>query len=825
VPEATIAQKCRGDDGSVVGEWEKKEDGEVILEEIQEIPQSPRRMDGIGVPYYRDEDPRFSASEVRRKSFIHHFFVPKAVPTGESGYVLKMQANKAVYMEELSEEEQLVYPPYTFDRRVTMNNWRTLLTEAMLLAGLRLAALQANLQAIMALVSNPVYEDVPFAYKLAWLVALSVAFVMWVLLGLSKAIKYGGFCHPDTKTKRSLCLMSSTLLVMFAVPNDVILLPIQALPIQQGGLLCEASCIEDNWRWPVLTIAHSSQQDHDYTNSAGVSIQLPLFLIVDLGCTALNLFIATNFGILNYTALIQMCLCSIYALRQIYVAAIRWHLKRHLLIIWRKTAADHNMAYGRQCAAKNKYIAEGGDPAALERDLARAEAEERRRAKEERRAADQENQLAKQELAKQELAKQDSKPGLRETAASSRSNVNSRSNLSSRSKSVFSTSASLFMETEDTENFTSDMLSTNDSSGVPWFCTSDVKKAQYRKFAHHYFVGKVRSTSGSYGPKMDEEGIVQYVFKQPADHKDEFDNAQFKQPAGHKEYPPPTFDRRVTLNNWQEMIMMCMLEAGLRNAGLQANVMMAILMLENPLYSDMPIELWLLFVSFLAVGLLSWVALGFKRAMMHWDFVHPDTRLRRVLAVCTSAILMMFAMPNDVVLFPLHLLPLEKGGLLAESGLVDGCAMWPVHTIAHYSKQDHDFINTNDSSTQVPLFIFIDLGCTITNLIIAIRIGVFNFTALMQMCTCGAYAFVKLREIILRCLLRKELLHLWQRTATDPCMSEPRREAAKAKYRLIGGSMTALAKLEAALEAEAPLEREWSKSCGERSETLAADPH
>merc|ERR1711920_88218 len=105
---------------------------------------------------------------------------------------------------------------------------------------------------------------------------------------------------------------------MFAVPNDIALFPIQVLPIADGGLLAEATCIKGDKKWPVLTIVHASRIDHDYTNTAGQSVQLPLFFLMDFGCSMINLFISFQLGIVTIQAVLQIfgsLLFTIYKIR------------------------------------------------------------------------------------------------------------------------------------------------------------------------------------------------------------------------------------------------------------------------------------------------------------------------------------------------------------------------------------------------------------------------------------------------------------------------------------------------------------------------------
>lgn len=316
--------------------------------------------DRLGVPWFHAPAKDVDEGSLRHRPFVHTFYLNRIVAESGSGYVTQMQDGQAVY-ETIFDPEKKKYPPAIYDRRLTLNNWKDEITMCLLDAGLRLCALQQTLQMGITMFENSAYEDVPIEIRLLYASCFLVAVMLWVLLGLNQAACYRDFIHPDSRSREMLALFSSTLLLLFAVPNDITLCPVYLLPYDQGGLLKESSCILGNRKWPVFTISYMSRHDHDYTNHAGLFVQLPLFLLVDLACTALNVTISMKVGIFNYTALLQMSTCGAYAFLKLRAAFNRFRLQQHLFATWRQTACDKHMSEVRRTHAKQKYLAEGGD--------------------------------------------------------------------------------------------------------------------------------------------------------------------------------------------------------------------------------------------------------------------------------------------------------------------------------------------------------------------------------------------------------------------------------------------------------------------------------
>merc|ERR1712190_165661 len=101
---------------------------------------------------------------------------------------------------------------------------------------------------------------------------------------------------------------------------------------------------------------------------------------------------------------------------------------------------------------------------------------------------------------------------------------------------------------------------------------------------------------------------------------------------------------------------------------------------------------------------------------------------------------------------------MQKGGLLRESRNINENKKWPCHFIAHESRPDHDFNNAQGFVVQIPLFILIDIGCTIFNLLISLQVRILNYTALMQISSSFLYSFLKIRQVFWRVKWHKSLL-------------------------------------------------------------------
>lgn len=225
---------------------------------------------------------------------------------------------------------------------------------------------------------------------------------------------------------------------------------------------------------------------------------------------------------------------------------------------------------------------------------------------------------------------------------------------------------------------------------------------------------------------------------------------------------------------------------------LQTNAHVALMFFTNPDYIQAPLVLRALFVGCFLTALALWITLGIRRAIMYKDFHHPDSRANRVFSLAAAALLELLAVPGDVALIPMHLLPIQNGGLLCESECVQGNSRWPVHTIIHFSRRDHDYTNNSGASVQLPLYTLNDVGCTILNVLISISIGQVNTVACIQIGTCSFFALCALYEAYTRWWLLRNLLPTWRKLASDPHSSQSRRQNAVSKYLAEGGNRSLL---------------------------------
>eukprot|EP00929_Paragymnodinium_shiwhaense_P000965 TRINITY_DN101168_c0_g1_i1.p1 TRINITY_DN101168_c0_g1~~TRINITY_DN101168_c0_g1_i1.p1 ORF type:complete len:480 (-),score=78.05 TRINITY_DN101168_c0_g1_i1:99-1538(-) len=320
-------------------------------------------------------------------------------------------------------------------------------------------------------------------------------------------------------------------------------------------------------------------------------------------------------------------------------------------------------------------------------------------------------------------------------------------------------------------------VATASIDGVPWFKSREHELgAGGREFAHHFYYYNAVSKDHTHYVENVEGEDLRYHFQVNASANTA------------KSYPLPVFCRRLTLNSWREMLMWALMDACGRVVALQANLQMAIMLIDNPLYENASLSLkggfWGLY--FLAVVL--WTLGGLMMAHSYRQFTHPDLRVYEGLVLCGHALLLMLNVPNDIQYVLIHLLPQEKGGLLKYSGCIEGDRRWPVHTIQHRNRLDHDYTDLQGLSCQWPLFIFIDIGCTLLNLTISYEVGIFNYTAMGQMCSSFFYAFFKTYMAVNRKRQRWELLKIWVKTASDPLIPADRRQNAINKYLSEGGS-------------------------------------
>jgi len=237
-----------------------------------------------------------------------------------------------------------------------------------------------------------------------------------------------------------------------------------------------------------------------------------------------------------------------------------------------------------------------------------------------------------------------------------------------------------------------------------------------------------------------------------------------------------------------------MLEAGLRLVSLQANFKLIVMMFLTEPYAKVPAYLKMLCAGFFLLGIVAWFFLGIRTAWSYRDFIHPDNQIGELMAFGSAALLSMFAMPNDVALLAMHMLPAKHGGLLQEQLCVAGNTRWPVHTIAHHSKFDHDYTNWSGSKAQLPLFIFIDVGCFFVIAYITVLSGIFNFAVIITLGSTFLYGLYRVYVAMVRWHLRPPLLKMWLQMSTDHRISAPKRRNVTSKYIAEGGDKKLLEK-------------------------------
>eukprot|EP00930_Biecheleria_cincta_P105443 TRINITY_DN98158_c0_g1_i1.p1 TRINITY_DN98158_c0_g1~~TRINITY_DN98158_c0_g1_i1.p1 ORF type:complete len:365 (-),score=35.02 TRINITY_DN98158_c0_g1_i1:52-1146(-) len=316
--------------------------------------------DSLGVPW-------MSPDEGRRNRFLYEFYIKKVV--AEGGYKPEEDSGHVVYSTRFSAEAEDTYPPPTFDRRLTLNNWRGMLAMSLLFAGARCITLQTNARVAFMFFTDRDYTQAPPVLRALFVGFFVAALAFWIALGIRRAIMYKDFHHPDGPMSHAASLAAAALLELLAVPADIMLIPIHMLPIQKGGLLCDSSCVQGNRKWPVHTIAHFSRRDHDYTNTSGISVQLPLFILNDFGCTILNVLTSISIGRINMIAVVQIGTNGVFALWALYEACMRCWLRKRLRPIWRQLASDPHSSVSRRQNAITKYLAEGGSRRKLEREV------------------------------------------------------------------------------------------------------------------------------------------------------------------------------------------------------------------------------------------------------------------------------------------------------------------------------------------------------------------------------------------------------------------------------------------------------------------------
>jgi len=335
-----------------------------------------RYADSMNIEWYKEDNlwltRRFAKKN--RPAFVSEYFVAKEVREDSAEYV-----NGSTYFEEGLPVNCIgcvakgadVYPPMTFNRRVTTNTWQTLLALAMLEAGLRLVSLQANLKLAVELFFEEQYDMVPMETKILFAGFFFAGILFWAMFGAYTAYSYRAFLHPDSRYNKFLAFSSSALLSMFAIPNDLVLMTIHYSPQRSGGLLVESTCVEGNKRWPVHSMAHYCKADHDYTNWSGSKVQLPLFVMIDVCCSFIVIYLAFV-GILNVTTIFQMGSTFLYAFYRVYGWSVRWSIRGRLFFIWLETCCDPHVPQQRRRNVVAKYIAEGGDRQLLRDRLAQA---------------------------------------------------------------------------------------------------------------------------------------------------------------------------------------------------------------------------------------------------------------------------------------------------------------------------------------------------------------------------------------------------------------------------------------------------------------------
>jgi len=234
--------------------------------------------------------------------------------------------------------------------------------------------------------------------------------------------------------------------------------------------------------------------------------------------------------------------------------------------------------------------------------------------------------------------------------------------------------------------------------------------------------------------------------------------------------------------------------------------LIAMMFLTEP-YAEVPAYLKLLCAGFYLLGIVAWFILGVRTAWSYRDFIHPDNQIGELMAFGSAALLSMFAMPNDVALLAMHMLPAKHGGLLQEQQCVAGNTRWPVHTIAHHSKFDHDYTNWSGSKVQLPLFVFVDVGCSCVIVYISVLSGILNFAVLLTISSTFLYALYRGYVWIVRWHLRRPLLQMWLQMSTDHRLSAPKRQNVASKYIAEGGDAKLMEKKLKDLERDLPVQQ------------------
>ncbi|CAJ1350193.1 unnamed protein product, partial [Effrenium voratum] len=235
---------------------------------------------------------------------------------------------------------------------------------------------------------------------------------------------------------------------------------------------------------------------------------------------------------------------------------------------------------------------------------------------------------------------------------------------------------------------------------------------------------------------------------------------------------PPSFCRRLTINTWKCTLAGAMLEAGLRFSALLAHLKFGVEIFVNRRYAKVQMSVKLLFAGFALLGSSWWLVLAARNTWRYRSFAHPDSWLNELIAFCSSTLLSMFAMPNDVTLATIHLLPKEQGGLLRESGCIQGNKRWPAHSIEHHCRDDHDYTNWSGSKVQLPLLVFIDVGCSLIVIYLAITESILSSSIVLLLLTSIPPAAYRALLWLQRWRLRQRLFEIWLNFCADPLMPE-----------------------------------------------------
>lgn len=319
-----------------------------------------KNVDRFGVPWKQETD---------QSSFIHTFHLLKAPDSSGICYEPIMKDDGLSVDYHLQRSVAAEYPRPLYVRRLTPSKWKCMLADTLITAGGRCIAVQANFHLILAIFDDDKYKHLPVWLWVGHMLLFVAGVTTWALMGLRCALKGRAFDIDDSRGRRLYSIFASTILAMFAVPNDMTLVPIHMLSAEKGGLLLDSNYVQGNKKWPVHSIVHQHQEDHDYMNDAELSTMLPLFLFIDIGCSVCNVLTGFHAEAVDRVALFQFTWSFFYAFIFIALAAKHKQTEMKLLQIWRRTASDRLVRKNLQASAVRKYFAAGGSRPKLVSEL------------------------------------------------------------------------------------------------------------------------------------------------------------------------------------------------------------------------------------------------------------------------------------------------------------------------------------------------------------------------------------------------------------------------------------------------------------------------